>query len=192
MKENIGVVDGFEIDIRKNRAEKTRPLAFSKSKGGFRLGVAYFSGVRPMETGGTVLDDLIWRRTEGNKAPISNKKMKELISFALKTQYFIDVTRVAYERKAGCRCGCSPGYVIHGVIDCKARDAAGVKEWYYSVKGRNEWYFENSYFHDELAIYVCTEEYANKMKLEAAARQKEELFKKATKFDATLADGANV
>jgi hypothetical protein len=183
---NVGRVDGFEINIGKRRKDNGRRVSFSKSKGGYRLGEVYFNGNRPMDTGGSVIDDLIWRRTEANKPPIPNKKMKSLIETALKAQYFIDITSCVYSRFAGCRCGCSPGYVIHGVVDETARNNSNV-DW------RSEWYFDSGcYGRDELAVYVSTTAYADELARKEKERLAQERAKKAAAFDRNLSEGANL
>lgn len=162
---------------RNRRGGRTWPRQRSQGKLGVRLGVAYFDGVRPMETGGSIVDDLIWRRTEACKPPLKNKDMKAVIEghFA---PYFVTLTHAIYSRKAGCSCGCSPGYILYGEVDT----SAFVKEnpgdlW---TNRKKEWYFDAQ--EHEFRVYVATPEYVEDQKRKKVAREKEEAEKKLAAF----------
>jgi hypothetical protein len=165
------------VDFRKDRREGTPgrrgqrcfPRQRRETRLGYRIGEAYFSGVRPMDTGGNVIDDIIWRRTEANKPPLSNKDMFNLLETKV-APYWVKLEKVVWSRYAGCSCPCSPGYVLYGRIDSAARSAAGIK---YSDK----WYFSPQ--EHEFQVWVCTKEYEKEQALKAAAYKIEDARKKA-------------
>lgn len=154
----------FVIDFRKSRREKARYR--NTGKNGVRIGTAYFSGVRPMETGGSIVDDLIWRRTEANKPPLSNKEMLKLVQ-AKFVPYWVKLEKVFWNRRAGCNCGCSPGYILYGSIDSEGRNQA--------IDWKSRWYFNPQ--GDEFNVWVSTVEYEREQEikqLERAAAKAEE------------------
>ena len=167
----------YVIDFRKTQRERPRrrdgrngwPRQRNEGKLGYRIGEAYFDGSRPMDTGGTIIDDIIWRRTEANKPPLKNKEMFELLK-AKFVPYWVTLERVVWSRYAGCSCPCSPGYILYGRINEKARSKA--------IDYKNRYYFSPQ--NEEFNIWVCTQEYKKyeeKKKMERAiedARNKAE------------------
>ena len=165
----------FVIDFRKSKRERPSlgngrrgyPRQRRETKLGYRIGEAYFSGVRPMDTGGTIVDDLIWRRTEANKPPLTNKAMFSLLK-AKFIPYWVKLEKVYWSRYAGCTCPCSPGYVLYGRIDHDARRAAGIgweHPYYFNVQ------------EDEFSVWVCTKEYHEVEEAKKAARLTEKRAK---------------
>lgn len=165
----------LEVDFRKSNRERPSlgngrrgwPRQRRETKLGFRIGEAYFSGVRPMDTGGSIVDDLIWRRTEANKPPLSNKDMFMLLERKF-IPYWIKLEKVYWSRYAGCTCPCSPGYVLYGRVDHTARMAAGIGYG-------DRWHF-NPQEH-EFHVWVCTKEYALEQEAKVAARENEKKAK---------------
>lgn len=166
----------FNIDFRKNdrhgglnkNGGRSLPRQRQHGKLGWRIGEVYFSGIRPFDKGGSPIEDIIWRRSEDNKPPLPNKKMKELVEghFA---PYFVKVTHVAWSRYAGCSCPCSPGYIVYGELDSKAMEQMGIG-W------KSEWYF-NPQFH-EFNVWVSTVEYALEQERKIKERKEAETKKK--------------
>ena len=159
------------VDFRKDkrygtpgrRGQRGFPRQRRETKLGYRIGEAYFSGVRPMDTGGNVLDDLLWRRTEANKPPLPNKAMFNLLEVKF-LPYWVKLEKVYWSRYAGCSCPCSPGYVLYGRIDHDARSKADIK-W------GDKWHF-NPQEH-EFNVWVSTKEYALEQEAKKAARENE-------------------
>ena len=79
------------------------------------IATVYVDRVRPLETGGTIVEDFEWRRSDqANCVPLDEiedvvrEKLKEL------GRDFSDKKlKVRFDRHAGCSmCPCSPGYVV--------------------------------------------------------------------------------
>lgn len=163
----------LEVDFRKQDrpydlgrgGRRIPPRQRQHGKLGYRIGEVYFSGIRPLDTGGTPVDDLIWRRTEANKPPLPNKKMKEFIEGRF-APYFIKITHVVWSRYAGCSCPCSPGYIVYGELDYKAMEKMGIK-W------GSEWYFNPQ--HHEFNVWVSTPEYKLEQDRKQEERKKKEI-----------------
>jgi hypothetical protein len=150
-----------EIDVHKRDRER-RARQRTHGKMGWRIGVAYIDGVRPMETGGSIVDDLIWRRTEAGKPPLKNKQMFELIKDKL-APWFVTLTRVVYSRYAGCSCPCSPGYILYGTVNQTAfHQEITTDRW------NSPWRFGIQ--DHEFGVYVSTPEY--KIAQEQKAQEK--------------------
>lgn len=164
------------VDFRKTKRDRPHlgngrrgwPRQRTETKQGFRIGEAYFSGVRPMDTGGSIVDDLIWRRTEDNKPPLPNKAMFMLLEQKF-LPYWVRLEKVVWSRYAGCTsCPCSPGYVLYGRVDHTAKAAAGI-QWDHPYNFSPQEY--------EFHVWVSTKEYHAAEKAKVAAREDEKRAK---------------
>jgi len=120
-----------------------------------------------MDTGGTIIDDLIWRRTEANKPPLKNKEMYELLK-AKFVPYWVTLERAVWSRYAGCSCPCSPGYILYGHINTVERSKA--------IDYKNRYHFNPQ--NEEFAIWVSTPEYEKQQAELATKRKADEALKK--------------
>lgn len=78
----------------------------------YRLGEVYIEDQRPMEKGGTILDDIEWRRN--HDVPFRPDIIEDNIIAELeKRGYPSSHLDIKYSTKAGCTmCPCSPGYIV--------------------------------------------------------------------------------
>lgn len=76
-----------------------------------RMATVFVDKNRPLDNGGTVLDDLVWRRN--HDAPIKpSSLLKALIEQVNTPGFDFNGCQLAYSSTAGCSCPCSPGYIV--------------------------------------------------------------------------------
>jgi hypothetical protein len=131
---------------------------YPKANKGDRIATVYVSGVRPFDQG-DLIGDFAWRRE--HSAPVAPKVMLALIAPDFYKKHFVKIRKISYDRKAGCNCGCSPGYKVWGEVDMEARVKAG--QDYHS-----EGYIEPRYHH--LNYWVSTPEHIQEQKEKMEAR----------------------
>jgi len=102
---------GCEVKIRKIKSDNVTRVRSQYSKT-TKIARVYADEARPSETGGSVVDDLMWRRT--HEQPTRNEIIAGFIAEELDKQGIeFKTIKAKYNRFCGCSmCPCSPGYDI--------------------------------------------------------------------------------